>query len=125
MILVDTSAWIDFFRGAGPLADEVDAALADGTAAICGPVELELRRGLRPHERTRVLPLLGGCTMLAQPADLWREAGDLGAALRRHGATVKSLDLVIATYALVHRTPVLTGDSDFLLLEKWAGVRLV
>ena len=124
MILVDTSAWIEFFRGPGKVADDVDAALTDGTAAICGPVEMELRRGLLPHERARVLAAIGGCVSLPEPADLWEEAGDLGFALRRRGVTVKSLDLLIATYALAHRVPVLTKDADFRLLERWAGVRL-
>ena len=51
MILVDTSAWIDFFRGRDPLAGWVDEALEANDVAVCGPVHTELRRGL-----ARVLP---------------------------------------------------------------------
>jgi len=36
--LVDTSAWIDFFRGHEPLFTLVDAAIAENRAAICGMV---------------------------------------------------------------------------------------
>jgi predicted nucleic acid-binding protein len=125
MILIDTSAWIDFFRGDGPLADDVDRALEDGEAALCGPVQTELRRGLRSRgERARVLLHLGSCHLLAQPADLWNEAGDLGLALRPKGLTVKTLDLLIACYALSHRVPLLTADSDFRLIRA-AGVPLL
>ena len=125
MILVDTSAWTDFFRGSGPLAEEVDRALEEGEAAVCGPVLTELRRGLRPRaERRRVLALLGGCHELATPDDLWNEAGDLGFALRGKGLTVKTLDLLIACYALAHRAPLLTRDSDFKLIRT-AGLPLL
>ena len=125
MILVDTSAWVDFFRGREPLAGAVDALLEDNQVAVCGPIFTELRRGLRTaRERARVLPLLGACHELAQPSRLWDEAGDLGSVLSRKGATVKTLDLLITVYALSHGVPLLTADSDFALIRK-AGVPLV
>jgi tRNA(fMet)-specific endonuclease VapC len=125
VILVDTSAWVDFFRARGPLAERVDELIEGDEAALCGPVITELRRGLRSQaERRRVLPLLGGCHLLQQPADLWAEAGELGWWLGRRGAVVKSLDLLIAAYALAHAVPVLTGDDDFALMRR-AGLGLV
>ena len=125
MILVDTSAWVDFFRGRGRFASRVDELIEVDQAALCGPVITEIRRGLRfKGERVRVLPLLEGCHLLAQPPDLWDEAGELGGWLRRRGATVKSLDLLIATYALAHGVPLLAADSDFNLMAR-AGLGLV
>lgn len=119
MILVDTSAWIEFFRGSGAVADRVDDLLEADDVALCGPVVTELRRGIRSaSERKKVLPLLGSCHVLPQPATLWEEAGDLGFALARRGATVKSLDLLIAVYALSHQVPLLTTDRDFELIRK-------
>jgi len=124
MILVDTSAWIEFFRGRDPLASAVDDALAANEAAMCGPVEVELRRGLaNERERKLVLPLLTGCHLLTQPQELWLEAGDLGFALRRRGVTPKTIDLLIAVYALSHSASVLTADKDFRAMQK-AGVPL-
>ena len=118
MILIDTSAWVDFFRGRAPLALRVDEALVSADAVLAGPVVTELRRGLAPRDRRRVLPLLRGCPVLPDPIDLWERAGDLGQHLARRGATVKSLDLLIATYAIVHRVPLLTCDSDFRLISQ-------
>jgi predicted nucleic acid-binding protein len=124
LILVDTSAWIAFFRGKGRVADHVDALLETDDAALCGPVITELRRGLRGlAERRRVLPLLSACHELAQPAGLWLEAGELGFALARRGATVKTLDLLIAAYALSHDVALLTSDRDFGLFGE-AGIPL-
>lgn len=123
MILVDTSAWIDFFRG-GRLADDVEAAIDSNDAATCGPVLTELLRGFRSGaERRRVMPLVGVLHELAPPPDLWTAAGNLGFALARRGATVKTLDLLIAAYAIAHATPLLTSDGDFRLIAS-AGVGL-
>jgi predicted nucleic acid-binding protein len=125
MILVDTSAWIDFFRGRNPLARAVDALLEANEVALCGPVITELRRGLRSRaDRIRVLPLLDGCHMLDQPPALWEEAGELGALLGRRGATVKTIDLLITAYALSHGVAILTRDAHFERI-RGAGLSLL
>ncbi len=124
MILVDTSAWVDFFRG-NPPGDRIDDLLEQDEVALCGPIITEIRRGLRtPAERRKVLPLLDACHTLVDPDDLWAEAGDLGFALARRGVTVKTLDLLIATYALANDVAILTRDEDFGAMRK-AGIGLV
>jgi predicted nucleic acid-binding protein len=103
----------------------VDRLLDANEVALCGPVITELRRGLRsPAERTRVIPLLTGCHLLSDPPNLWEEAGDLGYALTRRGITVKTIDLLVATYALSHGVAVLTTDSDFEHMRR-AGAQLL
>jgi predicted nucleic acid-binding protein len=93
--------------------------------ALCGPVVAEIRRGLRSHgERARVIPLLSGCPRLPDPPDLWEEAGDLGYALGRRGITVKTIDLLVATYALSHGVALLTADADFAQMQR-AGAQLL
>jgi predicted nucleic acid-binding protein len=124
MILVDTSAWIEFFRDREPVATRVDALLEANDVAICGPVVTELRRGLRSaSDRARVLPLLEACHLLDQPASLWEEVGDIGFSIRRVGINVKTVDLLIAAYAVSHAVPLLTMDRDFALVQQ-AGVPL-
>jgi len=102
----------------------VDTLLESDEAALCGPVLAEVRRGLLDaRTRGEVLHLLSGCTLLSQPASLWEDAGDLGAIVRRRGSTIKTMDLLIATYALAHSTALLTTDRDFDQIEA-AGVAL-
>jgi predicted nucleic acid-binding protein len=125
LILVDTSAWIGFFSDERPIAAMVDRALEADEAVLCGPVITELRRGIKSAAESRkVLPLLLSCHQLPQPADLWNEAGALGFALARKGLTAKSLDLLIATYALAHGVPILSLDRDFLSIAR-AGTGLL
>jgi hypothetical protein len=125
LILVDTSAWIEFFRDRGACASQVDRALSEGEAAICGPIQTELRRGLKTKaERAQVLLHLVGCADLPQPSNLWEEAGEIGFALARRGITVKTLDLLIACYALAHRASLLTTDQDFARIRS-AGIPLL
>ena len=125
MILVDTSAWIHFFRGRAPQAGRVDDLLATNDLALCGPVLTELRRVLRSAtERRRLIPLFDGCHLLSQPARLWEEAGELGYLLARKGVTTGTVDLLIATYALSHGVPVLAADSDFATMRR-AGIPIL
>ena len=71
-----------------------------------------------------MLPLLAGCHQLVQPENLWEEAGELGAEIGRRGAAVKSLDLLIATYALSHGVAILSADRGFATIRK-AGIALL
>jgi len=119
MTLIDTSAWIDFFRGKEPLATQVEKLLEENQVATCGPILTELGRGFRSEkEKQKVLGLFSGCRHLAQPIDLWEAAGEIGFALKRAGSTVKSFDLLIAAYAISHQTPLLSTDKDFKLIQK-------
>jgi hypothetical protein len=88
-------------------------------------VRTELRRGIRaPKERARVLASLDGCAELAQPDDVWNEAGELGAFVGRKSANVTTLDLLIAAWGLAHRAAILTRDADFATMRR-AGVPIV
>ena len=125
MTLIDTSASIEFFSGHEPIAGLVDGLLQMNEAALCGPVITELRRGFRSRsDRARVLLLMKGCRYLAEPDRIWEEAGDLGFVLREKGLQLKTLDLLIASYALAYRCPILSDDRDFLRMNK-VGIPLL
>ncbi len=125
MILVDTSAWIEFFRTRGKVAMRVGELLDEHDVALCGPTLMEIRRGLfSKTDRDRVLPLLTGCHFLLPPQNLWSEAGELGVLAGRKGTTVGSMDLLIAAHALSHRVPILAADPDYRRLQE-AGIPLL
>lgn len=127
MILVDTNAWIDYFRDTGSTAAHVAQLIEADEVAVAGPVITEIVRGIaRPAARNKVLELLQGLHQLRQPPDLWLEAGRLGAFARKKGATLKTFDLLIATYVLHADIPLLSRDKDFIILVKiGVPIRLV
>lgn len=101
------------------MAQIVDDLLADGEATYCGPIETEIRRGLRSkNEQDQILTLFEGCHYLSDPSDLWKEAGQIGALLGKSGKNVKTLDLLIANYALSYDIALLSRDQDFKLIQK-------
>ena len=112
-VLVDTSAWIDFSRDRRPVADAVERLLAEDRALRCGPVDLELRRGLRGGDASRVIPVLGALEEIPCEAIDFASAGDLLRGLRSQGVTLPSVDGLIAALALRHDVPLLTVDRDF------------
>ena len=58
-LLVDTSAWIDFFRGKqSTVTDTVQLALQLGLARLCGPVKAELLQGARGKQEKQQLGLM-------------------------------------------------------------------
>lgn len=115
-VLIDTSAWIAFFRGDEPLASRVDAALADGSAAICGMVELEVLQNVRPGEEN-VRGLMRSTLRLGTVEDDYQEAGERLAGLRRKGITLPVTDGLIAQIALRHQVPLLEFDKHFTHIE--------
>jgi predicted nucleic acid-binding protein len=112
-VLIDTSAWIDFFRGTEPQRSQVDELVGREATLRCGPVELELRHGLRGSEAAHVLDLWRGLRTLGVDDLDFASAGDLLRELRVHGVAMPSTDALIATIALRHDVPLLTNDRHF------------
>lgn len=113
-VMVDTSTWIEAFRGRSEaVLETIRTLLAEDRVLTCGPVLCEIRRGLRVHERTRVLPLLGAIPRLGFDDDDWDEAGLLDADLRSLGVTIPPFDLLIARVCLRENVPIYTTDEHF------------
>lgn len=129
MILIDTSAWVEFLRATGsPVDEQVAAAVAGrGRIGVVDVVKLELVAGARDEAAADdLMRLLARFTPLptSSPADhelaarLYREG-------RRAGMTIRSvLDCLIAAVALRLDVPVLARDRDYDVLAELSGLRL-
>lgn len=120
-MLVDTSAWVAFFRGQEPLCGRVVELVEANRALRCGPVELELRQGLRRREAPAVLSLWAALPGLDLDGLDFTSAGDLLRERRERGRPIPSIDGLIATLALRHDVALLTLDRHFEGIE---GLRL-
>lgn len=120
MILVDTSAWVEFLRGTdSAVCDRVDALL-DGEIATCHPVRMEVLAGARDEEHLGNLRglLARGSLIATEPID-YEEAAALYRACRRRGESVRKLiDCLIAATAIRASVPVLHSDGDFEVLAR-------
>jgi len=114
-VLVDTSAWIDFFRRAdGNVGDIVADPTERDRAILTGPVIAEILRGVRGSKEVgRLKTLLGSLPYVeVQRSDL-EVAGKNLCELRSRGLTLALTDAVIATVALRCGLSILTLDKDF------------
>ncbi len=117
MILVDSSVWIDYFRGVrSTQTDRLDALLSQHEIAIGDLMLAEVLQGFgSERDFRRALQLLselttvsiGGAAIAIQAARHYRT-------LRERGITVrKTIDTLIATWAIENRCPLLYSDRDF------------
>jgi len=125
VILIDSSAWIEFLRDTGSTAcNRVDELL--GTEiAVCDPVWMEVLAGARDDRHlTDLRGLLAGGTLLATESVDYEEAAALYRICRRRGETPRKLiDCLIAAIAIRSDVPILHADSDFEVLARHTALR--
>ena len=117
MILVDSSVWIDFFRGVEtPECDELDRLLGYTPVATGDIILVEVLQGfVSDRDFARALHVLNPLTRL-QIADpgLAIQAAQNYRMLRTRGITVrKTVDTLIATRCIEDHLPLLYSDRDF------------
>ncbi len=120
-ILVDSSAWIDFFNGfASPERQSLaDLFRSDHQICTCGVVVAEVFQGLRRDKgRARLTELFRDLAYLeAAGIDSYFRAADLYRALRQQGKTIRStIDCTIAVLAEEHGCSVLARDRDMRII---------
>jgi len=129
VIVVDSSAWVEFLRATGsPVHRTLRNALASG-AELCGTeiIVMELLAGAREErERDQLRRMLYGLRFLAIDGLSDHEsAAELYRRCRRAGKTPRSLtDCVIAAVAIRNDAALLCDDSDFLAIASHSRLRL-
>ena len=128
MILVDSSVWIDYFRGARNLqTEQLDLLLEQGDAdiGVADLVVFEVLRGFnspraQQEAQTMLLSIavveIGGISNAMNAAVLYRR-------LREQGRTVHSpIDVLLASYCMTHGHTLLHRDADFESLQTLGGL---
>ncbi len=113
-VLVDTSVWVDYFRGTpSPAAAKLDGLLEERRVFLCGTVELELLQGAKAGEKDMLEDLLSALPYLDSERVDFQTAGFLLNGLRSKGLMVPASDGLIAALCLRHQCPILTLDKHF------------
>ena len=129
MIVVDTSVWIDFFRGTATPAVERFVALVDHDEgiAITDVILTEILQGLRSEaDVRRVERRLAPFEILRlEGLDDFRRSAALYRGARRKGITVRrTLDCLIASVCIREEVALLHADADFDRLASCSALRL-
>ena len=126
MILVDTSAWVEFLRDIGsPVCNLVDELLM-GEIVTCDAVRMEILAGARDESHLRNLGrLLARATVIQIQNTDYDNAAALYRRCRRQGETVRKLiDCLIAAVAIRADLPIVHSDSDFDVLARHTELRV-
>jgi predicted nucleic acid-binding protein len=122
VLVVDTSVWVDFFRGASLPA--LEAALDDGLVVLAPIVAAELLSApISARERAKLADMLRDLPLHATPFDHWLAVGELRARLARAGLTVSTPDAHVAQCAVDCRGVVWSYDRVFTRMSVAGAVR--
>lgn len=117
MILVDSSVWIDFFRGiANPTADRLQALLGGQELLVADLVLVEVLQGYgRESDFETALDLMSRMDAVTIGGrDIAIAAASNFRSLRARGITVrKTIDTLIATRCIIDGHSLLYSDRDF------------
>ena len=118
MIIADTSVWIDYFNGIdNELTQFLDSALIEGSVAIGDLIFLEILQGFRNDRDYKLsnaqLETLTKYEMFG--LDMVEPCAKNYRVLRKKGITIrKTSDVIIATFCIDHKLPLLFSDKDFI-----------
>jgi predicted nucleic acid-binding protein len=126
MIVVDSSVWIDYFTGVRNIqTNKLDDTLGIRPVAVGDLILTEVLQGFRRDQDYKAArTLLENLTIFGM---LGNEMAILSAenfrALRKKGITVrKTADVIIASFCIAQKLPLLFSDKDFKPFVKHLGL---
>ena len=124
-ILLDTSVWIEFFRGNKKLREKLEDIIKTSRIVITGPVISEILLGIRDDkEKRKVENLLKNLTIINPSWNDYVHAGEIGHSLRKNGKTIPLIDLIIAAVCIRNNITLFTLDKHFKEIKELKLLKL-
>ena len=127
MIMVDTSVWIDYFAGRiNPQTDTLDQLLGSTPIAMGDLILTEVLQGYRNDRDYRLARKLFAelITFELLGEDMAIRSAVNFRSLRKKGITIrKSADVIIASFCIEKKLPLLFSDRDFQPFVDYMGMR--
>jgi predicted nucleic acid-binding protein len=117
MVLVDTSVWIDYFRGSpSPQTDMLDRLLDEERVATGDLIITELLQGFRTKTQltaaNQIISRLEYYDLVGKEIAI--KASENYRFLRKKGITIrKTIDVIIGTFCIENKFKLLHSDHDF------------
>jgi predicted nucleic acid-binding protein len=125
MVVVDTSVWVDFFRGMDKaVIAELSRLLDADQVGLAAPVRLELLAGVSRLDKARLRRVLSALPLLVPDANLWALLDTWVERAGRAGERFGAMDLLIAGIADEHRATLWSRDGDFKRMARLGLVQL-
>jgi len=125
-ILVDTSAWIEFFRQIEPCHSIVLQLMSEERVCTMGIIVAELMQGAKSEKELAVLRDFAYVfPILSDSQENWQAAGVLSFRLRQNGKAIGLADCYIATVAKAEGAMILSLDHHFQMMKDEAGIKLL
>ncbi|RZD17521.1 MAG: PIN domain nuclease [Candidatus Acididesulfobacter diazotrophicus] len=126
-ILIDTSAWIDYFKGQnGQTMNLMDVVLSKNDIYVPKVVIAELLQGCKSEKETSFIEgFLDTFFIIDNSPDTWIKAGRLSFLMKRHGKTVNLTDCYISVIAQENNCIILTLDKHFKDIKKFLEIKLL
>jgi len=127
VILIDSSAWIEFLRDTGSDTCLKVEQVLEGDFAICEPIRMEVLAGGRDEVHLMSLRrLLAMAVLVSVESRDYDFAAALYRRCRRRGETVRKLmDCLIAAVAIRAAVPVRHSDQDFEVLARHTQLQVL
>lgn len=124
-VLVDTSAWIEFFRKREPYYSTILEFIDNDRVCCIGIVLAELLQGAKSEKELKVLKeFLYVFEFIPETSLFWEKAGELSYMLQRRGKSIGLSDCYIAVTTKINNTKLLTLDKHFKTIKNETGLNL-
>lgn len=126
MVLIDTSAWIEYFRDGEPgIAAEVARCLDEERVIMGDLIYCEVMQGLRSSRQRREIGHLFSTLPSFEMVgfDIADKASANYRLLRAKGLTIrKTIDVIIGTFCAANGVRLVHHDRDFTLMARHIGL---
>lgn len=126
-VLIDTSVWIDYFKGeGGELLEMTDRFLTYSAVYVPKVVIAELIQGAKSEKEISVIEsFIEAFHIIDQTENTWLNAGRLSYSMKRRGIKVNLVDCYIAVLAEEHRCKIFSLDEHFRMIKRFLKIDLV
>ena len=127
MVVIDTSAWIEYFRNGEPaVVKTVDTALDRDLVVMGDLIYCEVLQGIKNKRELEQVSTL--FQSLPRYEMVGFKIAEKSAAnnrfLRSKGVTVrKTIDIIIGTFCIEHKLQLIHHDRDFELMAPFIGIK--
>ena len=127
MKLIDSSAWIEFYRkeGKNEYKSWISKAIGDNETAVNGIIQAEILSFTKTRsDYNSVFSDFSSLHNLELNAPVFSKTSEIGLNLRNKGITIPLADLIIASCALVYDTELIHFDSHYRYLSEHYPLKL-